>query len=69
MFEQNINVKNFDSPISIFINRLLLLINKIDFYEDQIKDYYLSIIKNIKKNETILANGFYQSEDKILYHL
>ena len=49
MFEQNINVKNFDNPISIFINRLLLLINKIDFYEDQIKDYYLSIIKNIKK--------------------
>ena len=45
-----------------------MLINKIDFYEDQIKDYYLSIIKNIKNNKTILANGFYQSEDKILYH-
>ena len=68
MFEQNINVKNFAIPNSIFINRLLLLINKIDFYKEQIKDYYLGIIKNIKNNEIILANGFYQSEDKILYH-
>ena len=46
----------------------MLLINKIDFYKEQIKDYYLGIIKNIKNNEIILANGFYQSEDKILYH-
>ena len=68
MFEQNINVKNFDIPISIFINRLLLLINKIYFYEGQIKDYYLGITKNIKNKKIILANGFYQTEDQILYH-
>ena len=61
-------LKNFEAPTCIFISRLLSLINKIDFYEDKIKEYYLELIKNIKNKEIILSNGFYQTEDKILYH-
>ena len=68
MFEKDISIKNFEAPTCIFISRLLSLINKIDFYEDKIKEYYLELIKNIKNKEIILSNGFYQTEDKILYH-
>ena len=68
MHKKNITSQNFKSPIFLYVKRLLLLINKISYHEDTIKDYYSDLTKNIKDNEIILSNGFYQTEDKLLYH-
>jgi hypothetical protein len=66
--KKNMITKDLDIPISIFVKKLLFLINKIDYHQDQIRDYYLDLTKNINNNEIILANGFYQAEDKLFYH-
>jgi hypothetical protein len=68
MHKKNIAIQNLKTPIFLYIKRLLLLINKISYHEDSIKDYYSNLTKNIKDNEIILSNGFYQTEDKLLYH-